>query len=367
MAFFGPMQISSDHWRYRLLHWYSPNKDENPDCLYTHYCPLFHLTNLLALVFPFCWLMVKLFRLIEIIIFGIGWLFDKIPVDWIFTLTDPFFLRWDAQERADSYSTLSEREKWRFKQMPRERKVNIIAQKATERSDHHMETLDNFINWFGDKLSRIAVPEDDWQDFYVDAKAEYDQRIMFAKRQEEAAQRRKEYEEAAKEAAEERKKKFAKLIGTISVYSSLVVKTICYILAGIGVCLAGWGLYLATPFIAWFAWELCQALYWLYTVVFTWWFLVAFCKASIAVSLVFFALYIICKKKVVQRLGRQAARPLVRGASFVGSFLYWIESGLRAIFDFIEMFYEENCPVVTYTDLDDLEELLDESNEGLTP
>lgn len=57
----GEKKLSFKNWRYRLLHWtlgVSP-KDESegvdkgvPRFLYTHYCPLFHLTNLLVLVFP---------------------------------------------------------------------------------------------------------------------------------------------------------------------------------------------------------------------------------------------------------------------------------------------------------------------------
>ena len=48
--------LSYDHWRYRLLHWVfnveDPKESSLPDSLYTHYCPLFHLTNILALALP---------------------------------------------------------------------------------------------------------------------------------------------------------------------------------------------------------------------------------------------------------------------------------------------------------------------------
>jgi hypothetical protein len=64
-------QMSMDHWRYRLLHWtWGLNKDgckewvdsdgekctsggrELPRFFYTHYCPLFHMTNILAIFSP---------------------------------------------------------------------------------------------------------------------------------------------------------------------------------------------------------------------------------------------------------------------------------------------------------------------------
>src|SRR5690348_8046854 len=53
-------RLSLKHWRYRLLHWcfnVEPNPGSNitilPKFLYTHYCPLFHLTNLIAILLPF--------------------------------------------------------------------------------------------------------------------------------------------------------------------------------------------------------------------------------------------------------------------------------------------------------------------------
>ncbi len=56
----GPKRMSFKHWRYRLLHWcfsVNPNPANQygsplPRFLYTHYCPLFHLTNLIALFAP---------------------------------------------------------------------------------------------------------------------------------------------------------------------------------------------------------------------------------------------------------------------------------------------------------------------------
>ena len=54
-----PRDMSLNHWRYRLLHFTfcqgdvkRPSDSSLPNFLYTHYCPLFHLTNLLALAFP---------------------------------------------------------------------------------------------------------------------------------------------------------------------------------------------------------------------------------------------------------------------------------------------------------------------------
>src|SRR5581483_7783366 len=51
-------RLSMKHWRYRLLHWAfgvegkRPEETGLPHFLYTHYCPLFHLTNLIAIISP---------------------------------------------------------------------------------------------------------------------------------------------------------------------------------------------------------------------------------------------------------------------------------------------------------------------------
>lgn len=68
--------MSLNHWRYRILHWVF-NEDPMitdgkvtctslPKFLYTHYCPLFHLTNLIVLLLP----LILLAKLIKIIFCG---------------------------------------------------------------------------------------------------------------------------------------------------------------------------------------------------------------------------------------------------------------------------------------------------------
>jgi hypothetical protein len=53
--FTGPQVMTKDHWRFRILHWSFGadfDKKEMPQFFYDHYCPLFHMTNLLVLLFP---------------------------------------------------------------------------------------------------------------------------------------------------------------------------------------------------------------------------------------------------------------------------------------------------------------------------
>lgn len=70
----APKSMSFKHWRYRLLHWCfgekatTPEDSNLPHFLYTHYCPLFHLTNLIAILFP----VILLVKIIGAIIWGVG-------------------------------------------------------------------------------------------------------------------------------------------------------------------------------------------------------------------------------------------------------------------------------------------------------
>lgn len=63
----GPKKLSFNHWRYKTLHWAFGINPKNqwesklPNCFYTHYCPLFHLTNLIVIFSPFI-MMVKLVK-----------------------------------------------------------------------------------------------------------------------------------------------------------------------------------------------------------------------------------------------------------------------------------------------------------------
>lgn len=87
-------KMSMNHWRYRLLHWtFNVTGDLNPTepwrdsglprYLYTHFCPLFHLTNLIAIMSPiilFVRIIVAVFiRVAKVAVPVLDWLMDLIP------------------------------------------------------------------------------------------------------------------------------------------------------------------------------------------------------------------------------------------------------------------------------------------------
>lgn len=79
-------KMSLKHWRYRLLHWTffetatTVSESKLPTFLYTHYCPLFHLTNIIVLMMP----LILTFRLLASIITGvcgaIGYVIQQIVI-----------------------------------------------------------------------------------------------------------------------------------------------------------------------------------------------------------------------------------------------------------------------------------------------
>lgn len=91
----GERKLSFKHWRYRLLHWCFNVEDPNPHdiystglptFLYTHYCPLFHLTNLIALLSP----LILMIKIICLVVMGVVHGFSAVPwrkawglVSWI--------------------------------------------------------------------------------------------------------------------------------------------------------------------------------------------------------------------------------------------------------------------------------------------
>lgn len=72
----GPKKLTFDHWRYKTLHWcfgINPKtrwESKLPDAFYSHYCPLFHLTNLIVIFSPFIMFIKLILGLVRLVKFG---------------------------------------------------------------------------------------------------------------------------------------------------------------------------------------------------------------------------------------------------------------------------------------------------------
>ncbi len=75
-------KLTLNHWRYKLLHWTfginpsCPEDSNLPPMFYTHYCPLFHLTNLITIFSPLI-LCVKIAIAIFMVVGGLANMFGR--------------------------------------------------------------------------------------------------------------------------------------------------------------------------------------------------------------------------------------------------------------------------------------------------
>ena len=98
-------ELSFSNWRYRLLHWTfnvkakTPSESSLPNFLYDHYCPLFHTTNILAVLFPLVVLIKLILALKYVFLFPIvafkAYL-DRIEEE---QSKDPVFLAKEAKKK----------------------------------------------------------------------------------------------------------------------------------------------------------------------------------------------------------------------------------------------------------------------------
>lgn len=79
-------RLSMSHWRFRLLHWCfnegnpkTKHDSDLPNFLYEHYCPLFHLTNFIAIFSP----IIFLFRVSAAVVIGLWNSFAQPVIDYI--------------------------------------------------------------------------------------------------------------------------------------------------------------------------------------------------------------------------------------------------------------------------------------------
>jgi ABC-type multidrug transport system fused ATPase/permease subunit len=302
--------MSFGHWRYRLLHWCfkenakTPKESDLPAFLYTHYCPLFHLTNLIAILFPFVLLVKIIIGLVRAAAAG----FALIP--------------WEAIGRFIG------------KCIPDASEESLKAQKVKEEK--------------GLILRKIAAGGyTGFADFWIDWK------YFFTEMQKEEVQTYFEAVAAAVQAARtraaERKKKLREQLIFWSNFSSTFLKwffNIAYLGAG---ALVIWLLYLGTWPVLCFCWDTIVFLCTFNPIPFLLW----VGKVFVIVGVCFVVVYGFYRFGMLRR-GAAAAGWACAGALppifLVGDLVCmpfkWTFKAISAFFDFAAVFYEENCPPI---------------------
>jgi hypothetical protein len=113
--FIKQVNLSLDHWRYQLLHWFYGVENNGvepsygvPRCFYTHYCPLFHATNLMVLGIVFIAIWKLMAVVVRGLVAGVGLLLE-------------FYDEWRTNRIVRKWSALSTEER-RLKEVEKDRK-----------------------------------------------------------------------------------------------------------------------------------------------------------------------------------------------------------------------------------------------------
>lgn len=319
--------MSFNHWRYRILHWTFNVPEENinerypeatglPKFLYTHYCPLFHLTNLIAILSPLIFgikCAVAFFAMI-------GILLRKLPLEVVGCYLEIAFEKLKAAasknprgSKHSSQKTSSYREEKRLC-------MNLIK-------DSYYMSVDEFLMYTKRFDFKILKPEDLKSLF---EKYSFQMKTAVAK-------------------AKLRKEKWRQRLIFWTNFSRVFIKwamNLFYV--GLALLFLYIGYSVAIP-IWWFICWVCNGIIWMFSDS------GSLAAMWVTAKILFFAalglgiVVLSTKIGLVQRLGEA----FVSGFEKVSAPLYilfvpfgWIKSRIDSFLEFAAMFYEENCPPV---------------------
>lgn len=306
----GEKTLSLNHWRFRILHWAfnvenpDPANPELPKFLYTHYCPLFHLTNLIALVSP----LILLIKVLVVVLFASAEVLGSIPFEKVFN-----WFSFDLPERnkvkEPTPITIED-----------ERRSFLAALCG------HYNTFEDLWVFYSSKFRFLKEEE---------AKAVFDEympKII-----------------AARERSRQRKERWRQRIIFWTNFSRVFIKWLMNIgyFALVGLLLyAGYAFMgVAWDFICWIG----SCIAWLFTDAISFSVLTFFGKIFMWSALVYLVVFLAVKLEVVQRF----IDALLKGFNYISPPFYvaavpfrWIKTGCVNFWEFVSMFYEENCPPI---------------------
>ena len=311
-------RMSMNHWRFRILHWCfnenaeTPEESSLPRYLYTHYCPLFHLTNFIAL---FSWLIL----LVKVIVAVVSAIADVVSgIDWS---------SWMPERKVREPSEISlKKQQWKTL-------VQFVL------NDKDYEDFDYLWRIHGSQSFGLLDKEET------------------RKRHEDLVSSIKE----ARERSEARKEKMrARILFWVN-FSRVFVSWFLYAFYVAVAIVALWLAYVCVGplvgIVKWlFAFEYASLLP----------FLVIGAKVGFLVLLSFIFVVLMHRFSVVQRCTESAVRgavmcspPFVLLWAMISAPFVWVWNGLNSCYDFVVMFYEENCPPITMISED--EEAIEEA------
>jgi len=298
-------KLSLNHWRYRLLHWcFNVKVDKNtpfsydlPRCLYTHYCPLFHLTNLIAIFSP----IILIIKIIAAMVKAFVWAFSQLDFSW------------PTKEKVVVEPTLEELREADW--------VHILN--CLQHPSWWDSTFENF--WEKQKSSMKALTEDE-------VRAKFEELVP-------------KFKEAYAR-AEARRKKFRDRLIFWTNFSRVFIKWVMNVVYVALVIALLYGAFLAIgPVVGFFKWlatfdPIPMFLF--------------MGKVFIFLGVLFVVSYFLLKSKAFTfcadkaiKAGAVAAMPASLMWHVICAPSRWVKLGWFKTTEFISVFYEENCPPVT--------------------
>jgi hypothetical protein len=344
-------KMSLKHWRFRILHWCfnedwrnwdSYKESDLPEFLYTHYCPLFHLTNLIGILAP----LIFGLKLGIAIIFGIikccGLICDVIGM-----------LPWD---KVGAFLDRLNRCFERAPKPPREKSEASEEEVQAERlKDDKKKLLARMLQvaTHGDSYSRCSCEPygvDDFERFWRN----YDIRTL-PKEQAEAfyVTRMAKIIETQRRVKERKEKMRQRLIFWTN-FSQVFLKwffNICYIALAIFVF---WALFKITPPVFFFVVDFVKLLFTFDVLPFLIWVGIWLVRFLVVVVPTVIVIYGFVRFEIVQKCGvamgssiMAVSPPFVLVAQWFVLPFIWGGNGICNTIEFVKMFYEENCPPIT--------------------
>jgi len=321
--------MSLGHWRYRILHWCfgqkvtTPEDSSLPKYFYTHYCPLFHLTNLIAILFP----LILIIKIVGAVCFGICKAVQLVPWesigDWVYAIHKKLFPERKPKEKPE----------------PTEEELSAAGLK---------EEKELFLT----RMLRMDYGEDEFERFWTDwcGNARYFQKESA----EHFYNTRMAKIIAAKKRVEDRKARMHQRLLFWTNFSQTFLKwffNIMYILLAIFVA---WVFIKVTPIVFFGIIDFVKFMLTFEVLPFlifcgTW--LVRLGVPAIALGIVIYGIYrsqILRRSVGVVGASVAAVSPPFKllGTWFCLPFK-WAHKACNNTIEFIEMFYKENCPPIT--------------------
>jgi hypothetical protein len=322
--------LSFGHWRYRLLHWAfgvadadpaRPQDTGLPKYLYTHYCPLFHLTNLIALLLPLL-LAVKVGRAV----------FRGVRAAW------------GASRVGDGLTAVGSFLRGLLARRPEREPAAEVAPTLRQERAHFAARLTELLrNWSSGSYKEFDT-------VWTFLKHEFPYALLVPEEARALHALLVDRYEAAKARAEARRAALRARLVFWSNFSRAFVKWGLYALYAVLAVAAAYLLYEAVLFLAWALYWICQGIAWLFSAEGTgaaFWFLARMLFWGILAGGA--AYFVRSRRTTWDVLGRVWDHVKVVGYPLyvVPAFGRFVARGWAGAVEFATMFYEENCPAIT--------------------